>query len=374
MSFSRSPSLRPELNRPPPRIRHVLYEYDGPKLVLAVDEHERQVIGVAVDENLEERVTRWVFAPAAPAEVVALLEGGTGLRELFTKGTVRIFDLGPKETSLLWELDGASLADELLPDADATLPELIPAAREQLLSEQRRLANEQHRLARAELLFDGWPIVGRQGINASFAAAAVTGYQELVSMAYGSRRKGGLGAAGPIPYRGESTLYLVGMPRGSVGFALQEIVEQGQTAPSGLAEVVSDVGALIDAAASGDQELAENVSDFEHRVVSTLKEFISVIHKAGRPRFSWWRTTEPIASTPNASGWPPSGRPRSSRRSRITPFRARCSGTCPAAGSSNSERIPGGRSSAAGSPEKPTSTRSGNGSISEAWHTCASSP
>jgi hypothetical protein len=280
MSFSGSPSLRPELNRPPPRIRHVLYEYDGPKLVLAVDEHERQVIGVAVDEIFEECVTRWVFAPAAPAEVVALLEGGRGLRELFIKGTVRIFDLGPKETSLLWALDGASLADELLPDADATLPELTPAARDQLLSEQRRLANEQPRLARAELLFDGWPVVGRQGINASFAAAAVTGYQELVSMAYGSRRKGGLGAAGPIPYRGESTLYLVGMPRGSVGFALQEIVEQGQTAPSGLAEVVSDVGALIDAAASGDQELAETVGDFEPRVVSTLKEFISVIYKA----------------------------------------------------------------------------------------------
>jgi hypothetical protein len=71
------------------------------------------------------------------------------------------------------------------------------------------------------------------------------------------------------------------MPRGSVGFALQEIVEQGQTAPSGLAEVVSDVGALIDAAASGDQELAETVGAFEPRVVSTLKEFISVIHKAG---------------------------------------------------------------------------------------------
>ncbi|WP_437712198.1 Z1 domain-containing protein [Sorangium sp. So ce448] len=151
MSFSRFLSVRPELNRPSPCIRHVLYEYDGPKLVLAVDEHERQVIGVVVDESFEEGVTRWVFAPAAPADVVALLEGGTGLRELFTKGTVRIFDLGPKDPTL-WELDGASLADEYLPDADATLPELTPAAREQLLSEQRRLANEQQRPTWADAL------------------------------------------------------------------------------------------------------------------------------------------------------------------------------------------------------------------------------
>lgn len=180
------------------------------------------MIGVAVDEIFEERVTRWVFAPAAPAEVVTLLEGGTGLRN-FTRGTVRIFNLGPKETSL-WELDGASLADELLPDADATLPELTPAARNQLLSEQRCLANEQPRLARTELLFDGWPVVGRQGIHASFAAAAVTGYQELVSMAYGSRRKGGLGAAGRNPVSRGVDALSCSMPRGSVGFALQEMI------------------------------------------------------------------------------------------------------------------------------------------------------
>jgi hypothetical protein len=266
--------------RPAPDIRHVLYEYDGPKLVLAVDDRDRQVLGVCVDEISEERITRWVFAPAAPAEVIALLEGGLSLREIFTHGAVRVLDFVPGGRIISWELDGAALPDALLPDADATLPELIPAFRDQLLAEQRRLVNEQQRLARAELLFDGRPVAGRRGINTAFAAAAVTRYQELVSLAYGSRRKGALGPTGPIPHRGESTLYLVDMPRGSVGFALEEIAEQGQAAPTGLAEVVSDVGALIDAAAAGDQELADTVGDFDPRVVSTLKELFSVLHKA----------------------------------------------------------------------------------------------
>lgn len=287
MTFSWSPSVPPQSGGQAPRLRCVLYEYDGPKLVLAVDDRDRQVLGVAVDEAFEQGITRWVFAPAPPAKIVGLLEGATGLRELFTQGEVCVFDLtADGEAIQSWGLDGASLPDALLPDADADLPELTPAAYEGLLAEQRRLANEQQRLARATLLFDGRPVVGRRGISASFTAATLGKYQDLVSMEYGSRRKrssgrkGSLGPTGPIPDRGASTLYLVDMPRGSVGFALQEITEQPLLVPSELAEVVSDVGTLIEAAAAGDQELAETVADFEPRVVSTLKELFSLVHKA----------------------------------------------------------------------------------------------
>jgi hypothetical protein len=151
MSSSSSPRHRPDVNGPLPRIRHVLYEYDGPKLVLAVDEHERQLIGVVVDETPEQGVTRWVFAPASPAEVVALLNGGTGLREVFTKGPVRLFD-EERSGARFMELDGASLADEDLPETDATLPELTPTARAQILAEQQRLADKPVRTAWADHL------------------------------------------------------------------------------------------------------------------------------------------------------------------------------------------------------------------------------
>lgn len=144
MSLPKSPTLRAEPSASVPRIREVLYEYDGPKLVLAEDDQKRQVIGVVVDEDMEAGLTRWIFAPASPAEVVALLNGGTGLRELFTRGTVDIFDQSPSGATLT-KRDGASLADEYLPDVGATLPELTAAARNRLVSEQERLANAPQR-------------------------------------------------------------------------------------------------------------------------------------------------------------------------------------------------------------------------------------
>lgn len=281
MTFSWSPSAPAQPGGQAPRILHVLYEYDGPKLVLAVDDREWQVLGVAVDEAFEEGITRWVFAPAPPANVVALLEGATSLRDLFTQGEVRVVDLALSGAAVqLWSLDGASLPDALLPDADAGLPELTAAAHTTLLAEQRRLANEEQRLARAKLLFDGRPVVGRRGISADFAAGALGKYQDLVSMGYASRRRGSLGTKGRIPDRAASTLYLVDMPRGSVGFALQEITEQPLLVASELAGVVSDVGSLIEAAAAGDQELVETVADFDPRVITTLNEFFSLVHKA----------------------------------------------------------------------------------------------
>jgi hypothetical protein len=281
MTFSWSPSVPSQAGGQAPRILHILYEYDGPKLVLAVDDREWQVLGVAVDEAFEERITRWVFAPAPPAKIVALLEGATFLRDLFTQGEVQVVDLAASGDAIqTWGLDGASLPDALLPEPDAGLPELTPPAHASLLAEQRRLANEEQRLARAKLLFDGRPVMGRRGISADFAAGALGRYQDLVSTAYASRRRGSLGSKGRIPDRAVSTLYLVDMPRGSVGFALQEITEQPLLVESELAGVVSDVGALIEAAAAGDQELVETVADFDPRVITTLNELFSLVHKA----------------------------------------------------------------------------------------------
>jgi hypothetical protein len=46
---------------PAPTVKHVLYFYDGPKMVLAVDGRGRQLLGVVADED-EHGLARWVFA------------------------------------------------------------------------------------------------------------------------------------------------------------------------------------------------------------------------------------------------------------------------------------------------------------------------
>lgn len=279
MTFSWSPPGRAQAS-PAPLVKHVLYYFDGPKMVLAVDGRGRQLLGVAADED-EEGIVRWVFAPAPPERVVSLLKTRTGLRALFESGAIEIYDIGePWNAVGAWTLTLDDVPEELLPEPEAELPELADHERDGLLAEQNRLVEQRSRVARTRMLFEGRPVRGRRGISAAFAGEALSGYQAIVSLAYGYRRKGGLRSTGPIPERGGSTLVLTDLPRGSVGFELVEDVEQERVLPTDLSEVVADVGALLDAAASSDSAYAEAVADFDHRIVTALNDFLGKLKKA----------------------------------------------------------------------------------------------
>ncbi|HEY4122109.1 MAG TPA: hypothetical protein VGM56_29785, partial [Byssovorax sp.] len=93
MSFDWTPAA-PARRGLAPVVQAVLYEFDGPRMVLAVDEAERQWLGVAADEDADGNV-RWVYAPASPERVLALLETRRGLRALFDAGPLEIVDVGP---------------------------------------------------------------------------------------------------------------------------------------------------------------------------------------------------------------------------------------------------------------------------------------
>ncbi|WP_437586166.1 hypothetical protein [Sorangium sp. So ce1000] len=64
-----------------------------------VFERKRQLLGIAADED-DAGVTRWVFAPAPPEQVLALLKTRLGLRGLFESALVEIHDIDPHGT---WE-------------------------------------------------------------------------------------------------------------------------------------------------------------------------------------------------------------------------------------------------------------------------------
>ena len=279
MTFAWSPAARAQAF-PAPVVKSVLYYFDGPKMVLAFDARGRQLLGVAADED-DVGTVRWVFAPAAPERVVSLLKTGTGLRALFESGTVEIHDIEPPWASArAWAVGPDEVPEELLPEPDAELPKLAELVRDALLVEQSRLIEQRSRVARTKMLFGGGPVRDRLGIQATFAGDALSGYQALVSLAYGHRRKGKLRSTGPIPDRGGSTLVVTDMPRGSVGFELVEDIEQERVLPSDLSEVVAEVGALFDAAASSDSAFAESVADFDQRIVAALNDFLGKLKKA----------------------------------------------------------------------------------------------
>lgn len=278
MSFTWSPPGR-ALAPSAPTVRHVLFYFDGPKMVLALDARGRQLLGVAADED-EDALVRWVFAPAPPEKVVTLLRTRAGLRRLFELGPLDVLDLDPSGACVrAWSVLAEDVPEELLPAPDAELPELTADATVQLVNDQTRHIEQRGRLARARLLFRGRPVRGQHGISATFAAAALSGYQDIVSKAYGSRKQGALSATGPIPQRGGSTLVLTDMPRGSVGFELVEDAEQERVVPTDLAEVVRDVGGLLDAAATSDAAYAEAVAEFAPRVAASLATFFSLLKK-----------------------------------------------------------------------------------------------
>ena len=77
MTFDWNPATR-ATKIAPPSINHVLYFFDGPKMVLAIDARERQVLGVAADED-DDGTTRWVFAPAPPDKVKEIVATGVGV-------------------------------------------------------------------------------------------------------------------------------------------------------------------------------------------------------------------------------------------------------------------------------------------------------
>ncbi|MRG97536.1 hypothetical protein [Polyangium spumosum] len=137
MTFPWMPSTSTQI-RPAPAVRHVLYEFDGPKMVLAVDERGRSLLGVAADED-DEGTTRWIFAPAPPERVLVLLETRAGLRGFFEVGEIEVFDIRPRWDAIRsWSLSPGEVPEALLPDRDAALPELVAEVRERLLAEQRR--------------------------------------------------------------------------------------------------------------------------------------------------------------------------------------------------------------------------------------------
>jgi hypothetical protein len=261
-------------------VKRVLYEFDGPKMVLAVDGRGRQLLGVAADEDTD-GIVRWVFAPAAPERVASLLATRAGLRELFEHGMLEICDFAPPWTAVrAWTVEAGEVPEDLLPAADAELPELSEVARDELVAEQARWIEQRSRVARTSLLFDGRPVRERRGISAGFAGEALSGYQAIVALAYGHRRKGGLRSTGPIPEREGSNLMLIDMPRGSVGFELVEDVEQERIVPTDLSEIVGEVGALLDAAASSDAAYAECVAGFDQRIVASLNHFLWTLKRA----------------------------------------------------------------------------------------------
>ena len=133
--------------------------------------------------------------------------------------------------------------------------------------------------ARTVLFFTGEPVQGSMGIDASFAGRVLEPFQNMVKADYADRWHGTVGSRGRRSGEAESRLLLTALPRGSFGLELtradsDELFEEGQ-----LADTLSHVTRLVEAASRSDEDFAAQLDGTAPRVIKNLRDFLDVVAK-----------------------------------------------------------------------------------------------
>lgn len=143
------------------------------------------------------------------------------------------------------------------------------------------VADVPDRSATTALYFGGKPVIGSRGVDSDFGSRAVTMFQDLVSKQF-AHETGGLGQRGIVPNRGAARLHITDVVRGSFGFKLEEIDDQGPLLDTALKDSVDHVSDLFAAFGEDDEERFEaTVAEVDERVLATTKEFFSLMRQSG---------------------------------------------------------------------------------------------
>ncbi|EMK6559419.1 hypothetical protein V9J42_003464 [Vibrio cholerae] len=152
---------------------------------------------------------------------------------------------------------------------------------EKLDKEISLIKNANETNASVALFFGGEPVLGSQGILASFAGNVLENFQELVNKSFASKENGSLGERGKIPLKANSNLMITQVAKGSFGFILDEVSDQIEITETSLKHTVDYVLELINASAQPDDETFEKlIESLDKRVLQSLKDFFITLDKA----------------------------------------------------------------------------------------------
>lgn len=130
------------------------------------------------------------------------------------------------------------------------------------------------------LFFGGRPVIGSQGIKATFGTEAVGQFQKLVSQRYAAVETGPLASRGRVPMSDDTQLLVTDVVRGSFGFVLQ--ASEPTNGDSVLKQVVDEVAdTLSRMAASDDALFDEAAARVDNRQLGALKEFFKLLDDEG---------------------------------------------------------------------------------------------
>lgn len=133
------------------------------------------------------------------------------------------------------------------------------------------------RNASLALFFSGAPVIGQRGIESEFASQAVGRFQDLVSKIMADELSG-LGERGPIPARATSTMHITNIVRGSFGFLLEEMNDQGEMVETALERAVEGAGKLLMAySGENEEEFQIALGDTNGRIANAARDIFQLL-------------------------------------------------------------------------------------------------
>ena len=163
--------------------------------------------------------------------------------------------------------------------ADHPLMSRSLAHREQELREEIAALPPGAKEPRTVLYFSGEPVVGSLGIDANFTGRVLEPFQNMVMADYADRWHGTVGSRGRRAGERESRLLLTALPRGSFGLELTRAPDDQLFGEDNLADTLSHVTRLVEAAARSDEDFATALDEAAPRVVQNLRDFLEVVAK-----------------------------------------------------------------------------------------------
>ena len=148
-------------------------------------------------------------------------------------------------------------------------------------AELMTLAARPERKASVALFFGGKPVLGSRGVSADFAGHMLESFQDLVSRVFASTEFGSLGERGPIPKRQAADLMVTQLTKGSFGFVLEELSDQGELEETALKTMVEEVVTVLERVASSNEiDFEEVIEQLDSRMLIALKDFFVTLDVA----------------------------------------------------------------------------------------------
>ncbi|MGB9149527.1 MAG: hypothetical protein WCB36_04715 [Burkholderiales bacterium] len=134
------------------------------------------------------------------------------------------------------------------------------------------------------LFFGGRPVIGSQGIQASFSGRAIEKFQKIVSQRFAAQETGPLGQRGRLPMKDNTHMLVTDIVRGSFGFVLQSALTEtsDEQLDTSLKSVVDQVADTISRVAAQDEAMFdEAVAEIDDRQKSALTDFFKLLNSEG---------------------------------------------------------------------------------------------